>query len=267
MKTQICLCIHGHFYQPPRENAWLEDIEVQDSASPYHDWNERIFHECYMPNAESRIFDSKGHIVEIVNNYERISFNFGPTLMVWLKAKHPEIYEKILEADKKSCQEHKGHGNAIAQVFNHMIMPLANHRDKVTQVKWGLADFRDRFGREPESMWLPETACNEKTLEVLVEAGMKYLILEPHQAESIRALSASDWHDVSGGQIDPKEPYRYFLKKDKSRYIDIFFYDGPISKAVSFDNLLTDAKVFMSHLQRAKIDHRHREQACYGCVQ
>jgi len=248
-------CIHGHFYQPPRENPWLEEIETQESAAPYHDWNERIHHECYLPNSVARVFDAKGNIVNIANNFEKISFNFGPTLFSWMKAKHPEIHRNIVEADHVSREHHKGHGNAIAQAYNHMIMPLANRRDKVTQVRWGVADFRSRFGRDPESVWLPETACNEETLEVLVEEKVKFIILEPHQAEKFRALGSEEWADVSGGQIDPKRAYRCFLKNDPERFIDIIFYDGPISKAVAFEDLLSDSKRFMGRLESAKVHH------------
>jgi alpha-amylase/alpha-mannosidase (GH57 family) len=260
MSNEVSLCIHGHFYQPPRENAWIEDVESQDSASPYHDWNERILHECYLPNSESRIFDNRHRIVSIVNNYEKLSFNFGPTLLVWMKSKFPKTYARILEADRVSIKEHRGHGNAIAQVFNHMIMPLANRRDKVTQVLWGIEDFKDRFSREPESVWLSETACNEETLEVLVEAGMKYVILEPHQAEEVRPLDGNEWKSVGDGSIDPREPYRCFLKKDPSKYIDIFFYDGPISKAVGFESIAQNAHEFMDRVEGALNKHAGRPQ-------
>ena len=178
----ICICIHGHFYQPPRENAWIDDIERQESAYPFHDWNERIYHECYRPNSRSRIFNDRGQITGIVNNFERMSFNIGPTLMSWLEVKHPKMYQSLLEADKLSCGAHHGHGNALAQVYNHMIMPLANRRDKVTQVRWGLADFKRRFGRDAEGMWLAESAVNEETLEVLAEEGVRFTVLAPHQA-------------------------------------------------------------------------------------
>lgn len=246
----ICICIHGHFYQPPRENAWIEDIEKQESAQPFHDWNERIYHECYRPNTRSRIFNDRGQIVNIVNNFTRMSFNLGPTLMSWLETKHPETYKRILEADKISVTEHQGHGNALAQVYNHMIMPLANRRDKITQVRWGLEDFRRRFGREPEGMWLAETAVNEETLEVLAGEGIRFTVLAPHQAEAVRPLDG-EWQDVSGGSIDPRHPYRYFLKSDPSKFIDIFFYDGPISKAIAFEDLLKDAKHLMGRLESA----------------
>src|SRR5947208_694144 len=177
--TDRFICIHGHFYQPPRENPWLEDVEVEDSAAPYHDWNERITAECYAPNAVSRILDGEGKILELVSNYEKMSFNFGPTLLSWLERHRSEVYNQILEADSLSIRDHRGHGNAIAQCYNHAIMPLASERDKVTQVRWGIADFEHRFGRRPEGMWLPETAVDLATLQVLADHAIKFTILSP----------------------------------------------------------------------------------------
>jgi len=190
------IVIHGHFYQPPRENPWLESVEVQDSAAPQHDWNERVTAECYAPNTAAR---------RIVNNFEKISFNIGPTLFAWLERHRPDVYAKIIEADRASVAA-RGHGNACAQVFNHMIMPLATRRDKVTQVRWGIDDFRTRFGREPEGLWLPETAVDNESLEVLAEAGVKFTILAPHQAQRVRALDTEAWEDA-GSEIDPSRPY------------------------------------------------------------
>ena len=248
MPQNAYLTVHGHFYQPPRENPWLEDIEPQDTAAPYHDWNERIYYECYLPNATARVLDEHGKIIDIVNNYEAISFNFGPTLLSWLESKHPETYQKIIEADQKSIPQRSGHGNAIAQVYGHVIMPLANRRDKVTQVKWGIEEFKFRFHRNPESIWLSETACNDETLEVLIKEGFRFVILEPSQAQSTRALNSDHWQDVSSGSIDPKQPYRFFLKNDSAKFIDIFFFDGPVSKDIGFSNLAFDAKLFAERL-------------------
>ena len=160
----VYVTIHGHFYQPPRENPYLDAIERQPSASPFHDWNERIHHECYRPNAFARILNEQGDVLGIVNNYEFLSFNIGPTLMSWLERHDVETYQRILEADRKSCARLNGHGNAIAQVYNHIILPLANDRDKLTQIRWGKADFHSRFGRDPEGMWLAETAVDYATL-------------------------------------------------------------------------------------------------------
>ncbi|OGW72160.1 MAG: hypothetical protein A2Y02_03540 [Omnitrophica bacterium GWA2_52_12] len=263
---KVSICIHGHFYQPPRENAWIEDIESQESAHPFHDWNERIYHECYRPNTRSRILGPHHQIVRIVNNFERMSFNIGPTLFSWLENKHPEAYRRILDADKTSLKAHHGHGNALAQVYNHMIMPLANLRDKKTQVRWGIEEFRHRFKRNPEGFWLSETAVNEETLEVLADEGVKFTILAPHQAEAFKPLDEGAWQDVSNGSIDPKKPYRCFLKRDPSRFVDIFFYDGPISKACAFEDLLSDAKNFMNRLEGAMQEPKENTQLIHAAM-
>ena len=165
------ICIHGHFYQPPRENPWLEAVEIQDSAFPYHDWNERVTAECYAPNAASRILDGERRIREIISNYAKISFNFGPTLLSWMEKSSPDVYQAILEADRQSMGWRSGHGAAIAQIYNHLIMPLASSRDKRTQVVWGIRDFELRFKRFPEGMWLAETAVDLETLDILAELG------------------------------------------------------------------------------------------------
>ena len=256
---KLFLCVHGHFYQPPRENPWTNEIEQQPSAAPFHDWNERIFQECYKPNTEAVIVDDTGKVLRRVNNYEYLNFNFGPTLLSWIESKHPNTYAKILEADKKSIVSHKGHGNAIAQVYNHIILPLANKRDKTTQVKWGIKDFEHRFNRKPEGMWLAETACNNATLEVLIEEGIKYTILDPSQAEKIRKIGTTNWEDVIGGRVNPKLPYRYFSKKQFG-YIDIFFYDGPLSKNLAFDDVVFDAKRLMDSIDSAKMNNYDEDQ-------
>ena len=240
------VCIHGHFYQPPRENPYLEAIELQDSAYPYHDWNERITAECYAPNAASRIVDAENRIVKLVNNYAHISFNFGPTLLSWMKDLVPNVHAAIVEADKHSRQQFSGHGSAIAQGYNHMILPLANRRDKVTQVKWGIADFQSRFGRKPEGMWLPETAADTETLEVLAENGILFTILAPRQAKRVRSKRSGRYHDVTGSRIDPAHPY--LAKLPSKKRLTLFFYDGPISQAVAFEGLLSDGKRFADRL-------------------
>ena len=239
------VCIHGHFYQPPRENPWLEDVEVEDTAAPYHDWNERITAECYAPNAVSRILDGSERIAELVNNYEKMSFNFGPTLLSWLERHRSGVYQQILEADRLSQKAHNGHGNAIAQGYNHVIMPLANPYDKLTQVRWGIADFKFRFGRQPEGMWLPETAVDLATLQVLADFDIKFTILSPHQAQAVRA-PGGEWQDVSGGRIDPTRAYRCRL--NNGRHIDLFFYDQPVSHDISFEGLLKSGDRFADSL-------------------
>ncbi|MEX2262988.1 MAG: DUF3536 domain-containing protein [Bryobacteraceae bacterium] len=230
------ICIHGHFYQPPRENPWLEAIEVQDSAHPYHDWNERITAECYAPNSAARILDANGRITKIVNNYSRISFNFGPTLLAWMAAKAPEVYQQVVRADKESAELFSGHGSALAQGYNHMIMPLANSRDRYTQIFWGIRDFVHRFGRQPEGMWLPETAVDLETLDILVELGIKFTILAPSQARRVRPVGGRVWRDVSGSRIDPS--MAYLCRLGAKRSINILFYDGPISRGIAFENIL-----------------------------
>jgi alpha-amylase/alpha-mannosidase (GH57 family) len=252
------VCIHGHFYQPPRENPYLEAIELQDSAYPYHDWNERITAECYAPNAASRIVDAENRILKLLNNYARISFNFGPTLLSWLKEQAPRIYQTILDADKESGERFSGHGSALAQGYNHMILPLANRRDKVTQVKWGVRDFESRFGRRPEGMWLPETAVDTETLEVLAENGIQFTILAPRQAQRVRPKNSSKFEDVSGARIDPARAYRADLPS--KRRIDLFFYDGPISQGVAFEGLLNDGKRFADRLLSGFSDTRQGSQ-------
>ena len=248
-KKDVFLAIHGHFYQPPRENPWLEAIELQPSALPCHDWNERVNNECYAPNSVSKVVNHKNEVISIVNNYEYMSFNFGPTLLSWMEEFAPTAYERIIKADIKSVEEHNGHGNAIAQVYNHMIMPLANELDKQTQVKWGIKDFEYRFGRKPEGMWLAETAVDDDTLRVLEENGIKFTILSPFQAKCVKKIDENNWQDVSWGNIDPARSYRYYIKSAPGKFIDLFFYDGAISKSVAFDELLTDGNKFLKRLQ------------------
>jgi alpha-amylase/alpha-mannosidase (GH57 family) len=249
------ICIHCHFYQPPRENPWLEAVEVQDSAYPYHDWNERITAECYAANSASRILDGNGRITDIVNNYGRISFNFGPTLLSWMEEKAPEIYQRILDADRESQQRFSGHGSALAQAYNHMILPLANRRDRETQVRWGIRDFEQRFRRYPEGMWLPETAADVETLEILAENGIQFTILAPQQARQVRLLHGrAIWRNVEGGKIDPTRAYLCRLPSRKS--ISLFFYDGPISRAVAFEKLLSNGEAFAQRLLSGFSDAR-----------
>jgi alpha-amylase/alpha-mannosidase (GH57 family) len=252
------ICIHGHFYQPPRENAWLEAVELQDSAYPYHDWNERITAQCYATMATSRLLDENKLIRDITNNYARISFNFGPTLLAWLERQAPAVYGAILEADQASRKRFSGHGAAIAQAYNHMIMPLANRRDKETQVVWGIRDFEHRFQRPPEGMWLPETAVDIETLEVLAEHGIGFTILSPRQAGRVRNLNSGDWRDVGNGKIDPSRPYLARLPSGKS--IALFFYDDPISRAVAFEGLLSNGERFAHRLMDGFDDARQESQ-------
>lgn len=278
----VYVTVHGHFYQPPRENPYLDAIERQPSATPFHDWNERIHWECYRPNAFARVLNDRGELLGIVNNYEYMSFNIGPTLMSWLERYDVEVYQRILEADAKSSQRLHGHGNAIAQVYNHIIMPLANERDKYTQIRWGKADFKSRFGRDPEGIWLAETAVDYATLEALVAENIRFIVLAPSQAQRCRPLPSEndpqpEWHEVGGSQIDPTRPYRCYLKPSLSvassplsakkatssetteglPYIDIFFYDGPISRDMGFSDVVYSSTHFAGRVGAAvRGDHR-----------
>jgi hypothetical protein len=245
------LVLHGHFYQPPRENPWTELVEREPGAQPFHDWNERIHAECYRPNGYARVIDAHGRVERIVNNYSNLSFNFGPTLLNWLERNHPETYARILEADRESVPRRSGHGNAIAQGYHHAILPLCNERDRRTQVRWGVADFRRRFGREPESLWLPETACNHSTLDLLIEEGLSYVILSPHQAGRVRPLTGGEWRTVRGGSVDTTIPYKYLHRDGSGRGLAVFFYDGLIARAVAFEGLLASSHALIERCVRA----------------
>ena len=312
-ERNVFVVIHGHFYQPPRENPWTRAIPEQESAAPHHNWNERITAECYNPNTRSRVIDEQGRIDSVVNNFTHINFNIGPTLYSWIQAHHPETYQRILEADRKSVSLHGGHGNAIAQVYNHIILPLATTRDKLTQIRWGKREFQYRYGRKPESIWLAETAVNQETVECLIQEGIRYIILSPTQAQQVRHFGDEHWHDVSHNSIDTTQPYRIFstcrphdacrntrrfskhqlrtvtffdrrrlhfrdrlrlnytnkylrrplnpaapfkrrvfrVRKPRKRFVDVFFYDGPLSADMSFQHLLRDAGTFSRRLQES----------------
>ena len=243
------ICIHGHFYQPPRENPWLEAIEIQDSAFPYHDWNERISAECYAANAVSRICDTEKRIAQLVNNYASISFNFGPTLLIWMQKYAADVYEAILDADRQSREKFSGHGSALAQAYNHMILPLSNSRDKTTQIIWGIKDFEYRFGRKPEGLWLPEAAVDLESLDIMAQHDIGFAILSPGQAHRVRLGAEAEWQDVSGGKIDSSMAYRVTLPS--GRVMAMFFYDGSISHALAFEGLLDNGETFAKRLLSA----------------
>ena len=246
------LIIHGHFYQPPRENPSTGVIEEQPSAAPFHDWNERIQAECYQPNASAVISDPVTGESRAVNNYEHISFNFGPTLLTWLERTDPKTYKRIIDADCASVLQHQGHGNAIAQAYGHAILPLCNERDLRTQIRWGLADFRSRFGREAEAMWLPETACNHRVLDALIEEGLRYVILAPHQAAGIRTGSDADGSNtVAHDSVDTSISYRYTHHDVAGESIAVFFYNGPLSRAIAFDGLLRSSSALVNSFAQA----------------
>jgi alpha-amylase/alpha-mannosidase (GH57 family) len=248
------LCIHGHFYQPPRENPWLEEIEFQPSAFPYHDWNERVTRQCYGPNTRARLEGAERHILGLINNYEYMNFDFGPTLLSWLERTRPWIYREVLAADLAGRKRYHGHGNAMAQVYNHIIMPLAGTRDKRTQIRWGLADFAHRFGHAAEGMWLAETAVDVETLALMAEEGVRFTVLAPTQAQAVRALRSPGgdgaWKDVSGGVIDTTQAYRIFPHGIGSPFIDVFFFDEDISKAVAYEKILTSGSAFLARIEQ-----------------
>ncbi|HVG28024.1 MAG TPA: DUF3536 domain-containing protein [Acidobacteriaceae bacterium] len=264
-------CVHGHFYQPPRENPWLETVEVQDSAAPYHDWNERITAECYAPNGASRITNKQNQIIRIVNNYSRMSFNFGATLLSWLEEFAPRTYRMILDADTASMERYSGHGSALAQVYNHVIMPLASERDARTQIRWGVADFEHRFNRVPEGMWLAETAVSRKVLDLMAQEGIRFTILAPNQSARVRRMvreepepltvgtegaaaaqrngtgdgahaSEPAWTETPNGEVDSTRPY--LVRLEEGRSIAVFFYNGPASRAIAFEGLLNSGEEF-----------------------
>jgi alpha-amylase/alpha-mannosidase (GH57 family) len=280
------VCIHGHFYQPPRENPWLETVEVQDSAAPYHDWNDRITAECYAPNGASRITNKQDEIIRIMNNYARMSYNFGPTLLSWLHDKAPRTYRMILDADKFSAQRYSGHGSAMAQVYNHLIAPLANKRDALTQIRWGIADFAFRYGHKPEGMWLSETAVNRSVLDLLAQEGIKFTVLAPSQCARVRTLAPAapqgtadgatenPWTETLNATVDPTHPY--LVRLDEGRTISVFFYDGPASRAIAFEGLLNSGEDFGNRLlagfhppspgdpETAQISHVATDGESYG---
>ena len=262
-ETKRFICIHGHFYQPPRENPWLETVETQDSAAPYHDWNERVCAECYAPNGAARMVDAKNRITRIVNNYAHISFDFGPTLLSWIKDKAPRTYRMILDGERRSRNLLGGHSSAMAQAYNHMILPLANRRDRVTQIRWGIADYVSHFGESPEGMWLPETAVDNQTLQLLALNGIKFTVLAPHQCKRVRPLhraaagagtphdgagsEGAAWTDIKDASVDTTRPYLVRFPSGES--IAVFFYNGPASRAIAFEGLLNSGEALAGRLQ------------------
>jgi alpha-amylase/alpha-mannosidase (GH57 family) len=256
--TKRFICIHGHFYQPPRENPWLETVETQDSAAPYHDWNERVCAECYATNGAARIVNNQNRIIRIVNNYARISFNFGPTLLSWLKENAQRTYRMVLEGERRSRRSFRGHSSALAQVYNHIILPLASRRDRITQIRWGIADYQSHYGHAPEGMWLAETAADTDSLELLAQHGIKFTILAPHQCKRIRPLKegadgksadgkSAEWTDTPDATVDTTRPY--LVRFESGASIAVFFYNGPASRAIAFEGLLDSGENFAARLK------------------
>jgi alpha-amylase/alpha-mannosidase (GH57 family) len=259
------ICIHGHFYQPPRENPWLETVETQDSAAPYHDWNERVCAECYAPNGAARIVNNKNQITRIVNNYARISFNFGPTLLSWLKENAQRTYRMVLDGERRSRRSYRGHSSAMAQVYNHIIMPLASRRDRITQIRWGIADYQHHYGIAPEGMWLAETAADNESLELLAAHGIKFTVLAPHQCKRIRSLKddagndSAGWTETPNATVDTKHPY--LVRFDSGVSIAVFFYDGPKSRAIAFEGLLNSGESLAARLKSGFEDNAQPQLA------
>lgn len=264
------ICIHGHFYQPPRENPWTDQIEDQPSARPYRNWNERITSECYAANLASQILKSDQTVEEVINNYTRISFNFGPTLLAWMERSARSVHDQLIRADQDSMKSFNGHGSALAQSYNHMIMPLANERDKETQVIWGIKDFEYRFKRKAEGMWLPEAAVNYKTLGHLAKNGIQFTILAPHQAKAIRLHGHQEWHHVNQHSLDTTRPYLCHLPSGNA--IILFFYNGIISHEIAFGELLKNGesfawrlvKEFDAHKQKGGLVHVSTDGETFG---
>ena len=235
------ITVHAHFYQPPREDPWTGTVPEQPSAAPAHDWNERVHQEAYRPNAFTTVLTDDGE--DTVNNFERLSFNVGPTLLAWMEAADPETYARIIEADRASSAR-LGHGNAIAQAFHHTILPLSPLRDVRTQIRWGLADFRHRFGRPSDGMWLPETAADDDTLEILIEEGVTFTILAPNQAGYIKD-DVGEWIPAQEVGLDTTIPYRYEHRDGSGRSLAIFFYDGAIARAIAFERAGASGEGFL----------------------
>ena len=259
--TRRYVCLHGHFYQPPRENPWLEAVERQESAWPFHDWNERVHAECYGPNASARILDRDGRIERITNNYVSISFDFGPTLLAWMEEAQPAVYRAVIDADRQARVMREGHGSAMAQAYGHLILPLCNERDQRTQVRWGMRDFAYRFGRRARAMWLPEAAADTASLEAMAAEGVEITVLAPNQCKRIRRAPASGapgpWIDTPHSSVDTRRAYRVRLPSGKS--LTVFFYDGPLSRSVAFERLLDDGGRFARRLTQ-QLDGRDEPQ-------
>jgi alpha-amylase/alpha-mannosidase (GH57 family) len=239
------VCIHGHFYQPPRENPFTGSVDPQPSAAPWRDWNEKITGECYTPNTAAVILDHDGKTQKTVNTYERISFDFGPTLLSWLETNAEQTYRAILEADAGSVARFGGHGSAMAQAYNHTILPLGSYRDKLTQIRWGIADFSFRYGRKPEGMWLPETAVDSETLGMLAAEGIRFTVLSPFQAAATQGADGV-WVDLAPGTVDTRVPY--LVDVPGGAQIAVLFYNGGLSQEIAFNGLLEDGHLLARRL-------------------
>ncbi len=236
-KSARYVAVHGHFYQPPREDPWTGELPLDPSASPDHDWNERIARECYIPNGHARVTGGGNETLRIVNNYQSLNFDFGPTLMRWYVKKHPEDYKRIVAAFRESALR-LGHGNAIGHPYHHIILPLLSRRDRLTELRWGLADFRRRFGRGPEGLWLPEMGVDDPTLHDVASIGIKFVILTSSELDAVAPLGSDDWKPLSDGGGIPLEPFAW---SDGNQSLALFFSDAELSRRISFEKLLSNA--------------------------
>lgn len=209
------VCVHGHFYQPPRGNPWQADaVPEQPSAAPFHDWNERITAECYEPNTAAYLLNGSGEVRAVRNNFFDLSFNVGPTLFEWMEQHAPHSAKAIITADARSR-------SAIAQAYNHTILPLASTFERRVQVVWGIAAFVATYGRKPRGMWLPECAVDLATLDALAAQDVEFTVLPPRAAADDKPLDRPYWVALPSG-----------------RRMCVFFYNGPLSQAVAFEKLL-----------------------------
>ncbi|MBI4239175.1 MAG: DUF3536 domain-containing protein [Deltaproteobacteria bacterium] len=248
------IVIHGHFYQPPREDPWRWTVPREPSAAPAHDWNQRITKECYEPNHAARILGPAGQVRRRLNNYGYMSFDFGPTLLAWLEQHAPAVYQGILQGDREAQARFSGHGTAIAHPYHHLILPLASSRDKRTQLLWGVRDFQHRFQRAPEGVWLPETVVDLESLEIAADLGIRFTILAPHQVHRVRALSSGHWHAPAHHEADPTTPYA--LQLPSGRRFHVFFYHGGLARGVAFDGMLNDGEAMIRRLLGAFSERR-----------
>lgn len=249
MSRPISLVVHGHFYQPPRENPWSDALETEPSATPFHDWNARINAECYRANAYARIHDRAGRIASIENNYARMSYNFGPTLARWIERHDGRTHARLVAADAEQ-ELRLGAGGAMAQAYAHPILPLANPLDRRTQILWGLADFRRRFGRPAQGFWMPETAASSGTLAALIELGVTFTIIAPEQVTAVRAPGA-EWTPVNRDSVDTGRAYKWMHPDGSGRFLSVAVFDGPLSRAVAFGETTHDAAAFVAAIQAA----------------
>ena len=273
--TPRSVCIHGHFYQPPRESPWTGVIERQVSAAPFHNWNARIAAECYAPCLAAPILDADGAVLRRVNCWSHLSFDVGPTLMRWLNLHAKDVHDGIVAADRARVAE-RGFGGAMAQGYHHAILPLCSDEDRKTEIHWGLVDFEARFGRRAEGLWMPESAVSQATLCDLVDAGVQFVVLAPEQAEAIEGPQG--WsHNLTGA--DCARAHRVELPGGRS--MAAFFYDGPASRGVAFDGWLHNGERMGRQLSQGELGltnlatdgesyghhHRHGEMALAYAIQ